>query len=198
MEKIETKDVLEMDKYDQYASEWRELSELKSFCSDWVITHYWEMFDKEKLSPEQARLHDIAKVLHEYMRGNDPFIELKNDKSPQAFDLFTLRVGAMLFTHNKKKVSDFFNLADDGKTLNSSIASRAEQFCSDEQLRGLSTAAKANLILEVIEKNRSLRKSIMTTFYMAFTELLYQKQQHDVTFQNYSFRQWVRMASIKG
>ena len=197
METVVVQDVVVMDKFDQSFSEWRALSELENFCTDWVFTHYWDMFPKGKLSPEEEKLFKIAKVLHAYMKGNDPFLALKKDKSLQPFDHFSLRVGAMLLTHNKKKVSEFFNLADDGKTLNSSIASRADQFCSEDELKGLSTAAKANLTLKVIGKNLPLRKSLVGIFYVAFTTLLEDKQQHDVTYRSYTFRQWIRMASIK-
>lgn len=197
METVAVQDTVSMDKVNQFFSEWQALSELESLCTDWVFTHYWEMFPKGELSPEEEKLHKIAKVLHAYMNGEDPFLNLKKDKSPQPFDPFSLRVGAMLLTHNKKKVSEFFNLADDGKTLNSSIASRADQFCAEDELRGLSTAAKANLTLQVIGENHQLRKTFLRSFYVAFSALLKDKQQHDVTYRSYTFRQWIRMASIK-
>lgn len=196
MEKIASNNREVMDKFNRSLADREKLIDLQDFCSDWVHSHYWATFTEGKLSNEQAQLFDIAKVLDDYMKGRDPFIGLKNDKSPQAFDTFSLRVGAMLFTRNKKRVSEFFNLADDGKTLNSSIASRAEQFCESDELNGLSIAARANRTLTVIDNNPPLKKSFKEMFYIAFNELLEDKQDHDVTYQHYTFRQWVKMAKV--
>lgn len=197
MEKVAPKEAYEPDKFEQSFSQWKALSDLQSFCSDWVLTHYWEALDRDELSPEQAKLHDIAKVLNDYMQGDDPFKELRADKSPAPFDPFTLRVAALLLTDNKKKVSEFFSLPDDGKTLNSSIATRASQFCNDEQLEGLSIAQKSNLTLQVIEQNRQLKEGFIQSFRIFFGFLLEEKRKQDITYKKYSFKAWVKMASSR-
>ncbi|EPU3407634.1 hypothetical protein ACVV7M_003315 [Vibrio vulnificus] len=195
MEKVRIPNSYQLDKIEQYREEKKELTDLRDFCFDWSILHYWESLDRERLSPEKAELHDIAKVLYQYLKGRDPFEQLTKNKIDNLPLDFTLRVAAVLLTKNKMIVSDFFSLPDDSKTLNSTIATRAAEFCPDEELEGLTIAQKANLTLKVIEENRGMRKDIIAVFMLYFDHLLEQKRSQDVTYNHYSFRQWVRMAS---
>lgn len=186
MEAVKTPSRPKLDVFD-------EANELYQRCTIWAMKHNKGRYAKG-LTKTESELHDVANVLLKYMAGKNPFSDLTVNHLLDLPDVWINRVGALLATNNKKQVSEFFCLKDDGRSLTQYIANRAHEFLSESELQGLSPSQKVNLLFEAIEQRPEFRDHFIEVFETHFPDWLAEKQAEDITYKSYTFEEWVDMA----
>lgn len=171
-------------------------NELYQHCLMWSTKHDRQM-PKDELSESEAELQDIAQALQQLMVGKDPFKAMRKDHLLDLPEDWIHRMGALLLTNNKKKVSEFFCLQDDGKSLTQYLASRASDFLYPEEIEGLTASQIVNRLIELLNEYPEMKNHYMGLFEDYFHEWLAEKQAEDVVYRDYTFEEWTQMTRNK-
>ncbi len=157
-------------------------NELYQRCLMWSMKHDRQR-PKNELSESEAELQDIAQALHQLMVGKDPFKAMRKDHLLDLPEDWINRMGVLLLTGNKKKVSESFDFPDDSSTLNQYIAVRASDFLYEEELEGLSASQKTNRLIELLNQYPDMKDHYIGVFETHFDAWLADKQAVDVAYK---------------